>query len=142
MKRVFLIVLDSLGIGAAPDARLFGDEGTNTLKRISGSEKFRIPNLTKLGIGNIDGIDYIEKIDTPPATLARLRELSLGKDTTTGHWEIAGIISKSPMPTYKDGFPEEIISEFSRLTGRGVLCTTRGRVIIENNSSSSTVTFL
>ena len=122
MKRVFLIVLDSLGIGAAPDARLFGDEGTNTLKRISGSEKFRIPNLTKLGIGNIDGIDYIEKIDTPPATLARLRELSLGKDTTTGHWEIAGIISKSPMPTYKDGFPEEIISEFSRLTGRGVLC--------------------
>lgn len=122
MKRVFLIVLDSLGIGAAPDARLFGDEGTNTLKRISGSEKFRIPNLTKLGIGNIDGIDYIEKTDTPPATLARLRELSLGKDTTTGHWEIAGIISKSPMPTYKDGFPEEIISEFSRLTGRGVLC--------------------
>ena len=122
MKRVFLIVLDSLGIGAAPDARLFGDEGTNTLKRISGSEKFRIPNLTKLGIGNIDGIDYIKKIDTPPATLARLRELSLGKDTTTGHWEIAGIISKSPMPTYKDGFPEEIISEFSRLTGRGVLC--------------------
>ena len=122
MKRVFLIVLDSLGIGAAPDARLFGDEGTNTLKRISGSEKFRIPNLTKLGIGNIDGIDYIEKIDTPPATLARLRELSLGKDTTTGHWEIAGIISKNPMPTYKDGFPEEIISEFSRLTGRGVLC--------------------
>ena len=122
MKRVFLIVLESLGIGAAPDARLFGDEGTNTLKRISGSEKFRIPNLTKLGIGNIDGIDYIEKIDTPPATLARLRELSLGKDTTTGHWEIAGIISKNPMPTYKDGFPEEIISEFSRLTGRGVLC--------------------
>ena len=122
MKRVFLIVLDSLGIGAAPDARLFGDEGTNTLKRISGSEKFRIPNLTKLGIGNIDGIDYIEKIDTPPATLARLRELSLGKDTTTGHWEIAGIISKNPMPTYKDGFPEKIISEFSRLTGRGVLC--------------------
>lgn len=122
MKRVFLIVLDSLGIGAAPDAHLFGDEGTNTLMRISKSKKFNIPNLIKLGIGNIDGVDYLEKVDTPLASVGRLREKSNGKDTTTGHWEIAGIISKTSMPTYPNGFPEEIISEFSRLTGRGVLC--------------------
>ena len=115
-KRVFVIVLDSLGIGAAHDARDFGDEGVNTLKRISASPRFDIPNLISLGIGNIDGIDYLPK-EKGCATVARLVELSRGKDTTVGHWELMGIVSERPMPTYPDGFPREVIDEFVRLTG-------------------------
>ena len=121
-RRVFIIVLDSVGIGYAPDAANFGDVGANTMKRISGSEKFNIPNLIKMGLGNIDGIDYLPKTDSPAAAVCRLRELSRGKDTTTGHWEMMGIVSEKPMPTYPDGFPKEVIYEFSRQTGRGVLC--------------------
>jgi len=121
-KRVFIIVLDSVGIGYAPDAANFGDVGANTMKRISGSEKFNIPNLIKMGLGNIDGIDYLPKADSPAAAVCRLRELSRGKDTTTGHWEMMGIVSEKPMPTYPDGFPKEVLDEFSRQTGRGVLC--------------------
>ena len=121
-KRVFIIVLDSVGIGYAPDAAVFGDVGANTMKRISGSEKFNIPNLIKMGLGNIDGIDYLPKTDSPAAAVCRLRELSRGKDTTTGHWEMMGIVSEKPMPTYPDGFPKEVLDEFSRQTGRGVLC--------------------
>ncbi len=121
-KRVFIIVLDSVGIGYAPDAANFGDVGANTMKRISGSEKFNIPNLIKMGLGNIDGIDYLPKTDSPAAAVCRLRELSRGKDTTTGHWEMMGIVSEKPMPTYPDGFPKEVLDEFSRQTGRGVLC--------------------
>lgn len=121
MKRIFLIVLDSLGIGNAPDAAAFGDAGTNTLKRISRSRSFSIPNLTSLGIGCIDGVDYIKEA-CPTALLARLTELSRGKDTTTGHWEIAGLISDSPMPTYPDGFPDEIIEKFENAVGRRVIC--------------------
>ncbi len=122
MKRVFIIVLDSLGIGAAPDAHKFGDTGTNTLKRISKSKSFSIPTLTEMGIGNIDGIDYLNKCDSHTAAIARLTEISAGKDTTIGHWELCGIVSNSPMPTYPDGFPKEIISAFEAATGRGVLC--------------------
>ena len=122
MKRVFLIVLDSCGIGYEPDADLFGDIGANTLKRISGSEKFNIPTLIKMGIGNIDGVDYLEKCDEPMATVGRLREVSMGKDTTIGHWEIAGIVSKSPLPTYPNGFPKEVLSEFEAAVGRKVIC--------------------
>ena len=121
-KRVFLLVLDSLGIGAAPDAAQFGDEGANTLKRISASKNFNIPNLIAMGLGNVDGVDYLEKTDSPTAAVARLREKSAGKDTTTGHWEMVGYISDKPMPTYPNGFPEEIIDAFSKATGRGVLC--------------------
>ena len=121
-RRVFIIVLDSVGIGYAPDAANFGDVGANTMKRISGSEKFNIPNLIKMGLGNIDGIDYLPKADSPAAAVCRLRELSRGKDTTTGHWEMMGIVSEKPMPTYPDGFPKEVLDEFSRQTGRGVLC--------------------
>ena len=121
-KRVFIIVLDSVGIGYAPDAADFGDYGANTMKRISASEKFNIPTLIKMGIGNIEGIDYLEKTECPTAAVAKLREKSRGKDTTTGHWEMMGIISESPMPTYPDGFPAEILDEFSRRTGRGVIC--------------------
>ena len=122
IKRVFLIVLDSCGIGYEPDADLFGDVGANTLKRISASDKFNVPNLIRMGIGNIDGVDYLEKCDDPIATVARLREVSMGKDTTIGHWEIAGIVSKSPLPTYPNGFPKEVISEFEKAVGRKVIC--------------------
>ena len=121
-KRVFLIVLDSVGIGYAPDAADFGDLGANTMKRISKSEKFNIPNLISMGLGNIDGIDYLEKVKNPTASVARLREESRGKDTTTGHWEMMGIVSEKPMPTYPDGFPKELLDEFSKRVGRGVLC--------------------
>ena len=122
MRKIFLIVLDSLGIGAAPDAHIFGDEGTTTLKRISGSRFFDIPTLTELGMGCIDGIDYIEKGSPPRAATARLRELSAGKDTTIGHFEIAGIVSDKPMPTYPNGFPKEITDAFSAAVGLEILC--------------------
>ena len=122
MKRIFLIVLDSLGIGEAPDAASFGDVGANTLKSIYNTGRLNIPTLTRLGLGHIDGVDFIEKCDTPLGAVARLRELSAGKDTTIGHWEIGGILSKDPLPTYENGFPDEIIREFERAVGRGTLC--------------------
>ncbi len=122
MKRVFLIVLDSFGIGEEPDAKAFGDEGTNTLRSCSTSPYFDLPNFKSLGLFNIDGVDYLEGVDKPLASIARLQEASKGKDTTIGHWEIAGIISENPLPTYPNGFPEEVLHEFSKRTGRGVLC--------------------
>ena len=122
MKRVFLIVLDSCGVGEMPDCADFGDENCNTLKRISHSPFFSAENLMKLGIGNIDGIDYLAQTEKPLAAVARMTEKSRGKDTTIGHWEISGIVSRNPLPTYPDGFPEDVLSEFSRRTGRGVLC--------------------
>lgn len=121
-KRVFLIVLDSVGIGYAPDAADFGDEGANTMKRISKSDKFNIPTLISMGLGNIDGIDFLPRAENPSAAVVRLREASKGKDTTTGHWEMMGIVSEKPMPTYPEGFPKELLDEFSRRVGRGVLC--------------------
>ena len=122
IKRVFLIVLDSLGIGEMPDAESFGDKGANTLKRISHSPKFKADNLIRFGIGNIDGIDYLARTESPLAAVGRMTEKSAGKDTTIGHWEIAGLVSKKAMPTYPNGFPDEVTDEFSRRTGRGVLC--------------------
>ena len=122
MKRVFLIVLDSVGIGNAPDSEKFGDFGANTMKSISHSSAFCVPNLLKLGLSRIDGVDYLPFEENPIGAYARLQEKSMGKDTTIGHFEIAGLISESPLPTYPNGFPSEIIEEFSRLTGRGVLC--------------------
>ncbi|MBO7304912.1 MAG: phosphopentomutase [Clostridia bacterium] len=121
MKRVFLIVLDSLGIGAAPDAAAFGDAGANTLRSAHATGELNIPNLISLGIGNIDGVDFIDT-GKPRAAVARLMELSAGKDTTIGHWEIAGVVSKSPLPTYPNGFPKEVIDAFSKAVGRDVLC--------------------
>ncbi len=121
IKRVFLIVLDSFGIGELPDAELFGDKGANTLRSISKSPFFNIPNLSQLGLGNIDG-SCIAGVDAPLGSYGRCAEMSMGKDTTVGHWEIAGVASKKPFPTYPDGFPSEVIKEFERLTGRGVLC--------------------
>ena len=122
MKRVFLIVLDSCGIGQMPDCELFGDKDCNTLKRISESKYFSAENMSELGLGNIDGIDYIARNDNPLAAVVRLTEKSKGKDTTIGHWEIAGIVSENPLPTYPDGFPQSVIDEFSKRTGRKVIC--------------------
>lgn len=122
MKRVFLFVLDSCGAGAMPDAADFGDKDCNTIKRISLSEKFSCENLKKMGLGNIEGLSFLGTTDHPTAAFGRMAEKSKGKDTTIGHWEIAGIVSNKPMPTYPNGFPEDIIKEFSKKIGRGVLC--------------------
>ena len=122
MKRVFIIVLDSLGIGAEPDAADFGDVGANTLRSVSAGQGFAIPHLLEAGMGNLDGVDYLPRTDKPTAALARLRERSRGKDTTIGHWELAGVVSPTPLPTYPDGFPAEVLDAFTQATGRGVLC--------------------
>lgn len=121
-KRVFLIVLDSFGIGEEPDAAKFGDHGVNTLRSVSGSPAFAAPNLTQLGLFNIDGVGCGTPVSAPSGAFARLQERSNGKDTTIGHWEIAGLVSPKALPTYPNGFPDEVIREFSQKTGRGVLC--------------------
>ena len=109
MKRVFLIVLDSVGIGEMPDAAEYGDAGSNTILAASKSPYFSMPNMKKMGYFNIDGVRVGEKEEHPLASYARMAESSKGKDTTIGHWEIAGVISQSPLPTYPNGFQEEII---------------------------------
>lgn len=120
-QRVFLIVLDSLGIGNAPDVASFGDEGSNTLEAIRHHEAFFCPNLERLGLFDIDGVKG-DKHGESLAAIARMHEASMGKDTTIGHWEIAGLISKAPLPTYPNGFPKDLIAKFEVLTGRLVLC--------------------
>ena len=123
IKRVFLIVLDSFGIGCAPDAADFGDGRCNTLASLTTSPELHAPNLTKLGLFNIDGVGCGTPADSPIGTFARLRELSRGKDTTIGHWEIAGIVSEQPMPTYPNGFPTEILERLSAACdGKKILC--------------------
>ncbi len=121
MKRLFLIVLDSFGIGEMPDAKAFGDENVNTLLSCARSEYLHIPHMIAAGLGNIDGVACLPKTDAPTGAYARLTEASMGKDTTIGHWEIAGIVSPDPLPTYPEGFPEEILAPFRAATGRGVL---------------------
>ena len=121
MKRIFLIVLDSFGIGAMPDSESFGDVGVNTLAACATSSKLHIPNMIAAGLGNIDGVACLPKAEAPAGAVARLTERSMGKDTTIGHWEIAGIVSPDPLPTYPDGFPEEVLAPFRAATGRGVL---------------------
>lgn len=121
-KRVFLIVLDSCGIGEEPDAAEYGDEGSDTLAACATSPYFHMPNLQKLGLFNIDGVDCWPKESSPTGAFGRLQEASKGKDTTIGHWEISGIYSPKPLPTYPEGFPEEVIREFEEKTGRRVLC--------------------
>lgn len=122
MKRVFLIVLDSFGIGELPDADCFGDIGSNTLKSISSSEKFKADTLKALGLFNIYGVTVGEKAASPRAVYGRLSEKSNGKDTVTGHWEMMGLVSDTPMPTYPDGFPKDVIAEFEKRVGRKVIC--------------------
>lgn len=119
-KRVFIIVLDSCGIGELPDAAEWGDKGTNTLGAIRNNKKFSCPNLVNLGLFNIEGVGG--GIDNPQGSFARIGEQSMGKDTIIGHWEIAGLVSENPLPTYPNGFPKDVISEFEKLTGRKTLC--------------------
>ncbi len=122
IKRVFLIVLDSVGIGELPDAKNYGDEGSNTIKACCAQPFFNIPNLKKAGLFNIDGVDFEKGVEAPTGAYGKCTERSMGKDTTTGHWEICGLISKKAMPTFPNGFPKELLDEFSKRTGRGVLC--------------------
>ena len=133
MKRVFIIVLDSFGVGAMPDSEAFGDYGVNTLASCAKSAKLHIPNLLKAGLGNIDGVTGVEKAAAPAGAYGRMAEASKGKDTTIGHWELAGIVSDAPLPTYPQGFPEEILEPFRRETGRGVLANApwSGTAVIE-----------
>jgi len=120
MKRVFLIVLDSFGIGQMPDSAAFGDVNVNTLASCASSEHLHIPNMIAAGLGNIDGVSCLQKA-TATGAYGRLAEKSMGKDTTIGHWEIAGLVSPDPLPTYPNGFPEEVLAPFREATGRGVL---------------------
>ena len=121
MKRLFLIVLDSCGAGELPDAARFGDVNVNTLRSCAGSSLLSIPNLRAAGLGNIDGLDFLGPAAQPLGAYGKLAEASMGKDTTIGHWEIAGVVSPEPLPTYPNGFPEEVLQPFREATGRGVL---------------------
>ena len=122
MKRIFLIVLDSFGVGALPDSEAFGDVGVNTLAACATSSQLQIPTMIAAGLGLIDGVSCLPKPAAPTGAYGRLAEASMGKDTTIGHWEIAGIVSPKPMPTYPNGFPEEVLAPFRAATGRGILC--------------------
>ena len=119
--RAFWIVLDSAGIGNAPDAEAFGDEGSNTWRLVMILENC-IFEYGKLGIYNIDEMNYGDKSLSPIGCYGRLHEKSMGKDTTIGHWEMAGMISPKPFPVYPDGFPKDVLDEFRKQTGREVLC--------------------
>lgn len=122
MKRAIIVVLDSVGMGELPDAEKYGDRGSNTLSNIAINVKdFSLPNLQDLGLGNIDGMKAIEKVNTPKGCFGRMAEKSAGKDTTTGHWEISGIILDKPFPVYPDGFPKEIIDVFEKAIGTKVI---------------------
>jgi len=122
MSRVVWIVIDSVGIGALPDSEKFGDTGVNTIGNIVKEYKdIQIPNLRKLGIANIDGTNFMEKNDCPIGAFGKCGELSQGKDTTTGHWEMTGVLVETPFKTFENGFPKEIIDEFELRTGRKVV---------------------
>ena len=122
MSRVVWIVIDSVGIGALPDSEKFGDKGVNTIGNIVKEYKdIQIPNLRKLGIANIDGTNFMEKSECPIGAFGKCGELSQGKDTTTGHWEMTGVLVETPFKTFENGFPKEIIDEFELRTGRKVV---------------------
>ncbi len=120
-RRAFVIVIDSCGAGHAPDAAAFGDKGANTLRSASRGKDFHIPTMKKMGLGNVEGLSFLGKSRSPVASFGRMREASNGKDTTTGHWELAGLVSREPPLTFPDGFPAEVISAFERGTGRKAL---------------------
>ena len=122
MSRVVWIVIDSVGIGALPDSEKFGDKGVNTLGNIvKAHSNIKIPNMRKLGIGNIDGVDFMQPVENPVGTYGKCAEVSQGKDTTTGHWEMTGVLVETPFKTFESGFPKDIIDEFERRTGRKVV---------------------
>lgn len=121
-NRIFLIVADSFGIGALPDAADYSDSGANTLLSLTRSGKLIVPTLISLGLSNITGVDYLDKCASPIGSYARMSEISRGKDTTIGHYEIAGLVSERPFPTYPNGFPSDIIQKFKNLTDRKVIC--------------------
>ena len=110
IKRVFLVVLDSFGIGELPDAKRFGDEGSNTLLSVETSKYLNVPNMQKMGLFNINDFDD-HRVDKTNATYLKMDEESNGKDSTVGHWEIAGVITKEPLPTFPNGFPDEIMEK-------------------------------
>ncbi len=122
IKRIFLIVLDSFGVGEMADSADFGDKGANTLRSCFNTGNLNVPNMQKMGLFNIDGVEVGEKCAEPTGAYLKIAERSKGKDTTTGHWEIAGCVSEKPFPTFPNGFPPEVIDEFERRTGRKVLC--------------------
>jgi len=134
-KRAVIVVLDSVGVGEAPDADIYGDKGSNTLQHVyQKNNNFKLPNLENLGITHIDGLEEIKNNEVrPKGSFARGKELSKGKDTTTGHWEISGLLLENPFPTYPDGFPKEVIDEFEKRTGRKTIGNkaASGTVIIE-----------
>ncbi|MEK7314524.1 MAG: phosphopentomutase, partial [Deltaproteobacteria bacterium] len=133
-KRALIIVMDGLGVGELPDAVDYGDSGSNTLCNLAKAAKgLKIDNLCAMGIGLIDGVTGLKRAVNPSASYGRMKQASKGKDTTTGHWELTGTILDKPFATYPDGFPKEIMDEFSSLTGRGWLCgmPASGTVIIE-----------
>ncbi|MDM8128322.1 phosphopentomutase [Paraclostridium benzoelyticum] len=122
MSRVIWMIIDSVGIGALPDSEKFGDVNVNTLGNIVKNYKdIKLPNMLKLGLGNIDGIDSLEGVESPIGVFGRASEVSKGKDTTTGHWEMTGVLVETPFRTYENGFPKEIIDEFERKTNRKVI---------------------
>ncbi|WP_071522516.1 phosphopentomutase [Neomoorella thermoacetica] len=133
LDRVILIVLDSVGVGALPDAAQYGDEGSNTLAHIAATVDLRLPNLTRLGVGNITPLRGIPPVGTPAAAWGKMVSQTAGKDTTSGHWELAGLILERPFPLYPHGFPPEIIEPFEKAIGRRVLGNkpASGTVIIE-----------
>lgn len=121
IKRAIVIVLDSVGIGALPDAAEYGDEGSNTLAHIAESVGLRLPNMAGLGLGNIARIDGVGPVENPLGCYGKMAEKSKGKDTTTGHWELAGVITEHAFPTYPDGFPAELVKDFENRIGRQVI---------------------
>lgn len=122
MKRVFVIVLDSFGIGELPDAANYKDSGSNTLAACFATGKLQIPNMQKMGLYQINGVTVGHPVEQPAAAYGRMAERSAGKDTTTGHWELMGLVSQKPMPTYPNGFPKEMLDRLSQETGLGILC--------------------
>ncbi len=122
MGRIFLIVLDSFGVGEEPDAAEYGDFDVNTLRACATSEYFSMPNMGAMGLFNIDGVDCVPGVENPTGAYGKCQEASKDKDTTTGHWEIAGVVSPKPMPKFPDGFPQEFLDAFSKRVGRGVIC--------------------
>ena len=121
-KRVFWIVLDSAGIGGAPDAADFGDSGADTFGTCYKSGELDVPNMAKMGLYNIEGTSFYDPKDEIDGCFCRMHEKSRGKDTTVGHWEMAGMVSPKPLPTYYEGFPQEILDKLSEATGRNIVC--------------------